>query len=160
MLVGQRYRDGRVMIGIVDYGCGLKSSLSKQHEVTDDKSAIIKSMKPGVSGNIPSPGSEATWENSGFGLFVLSELGKKCGYFSLMSGKKMVRLYSNQQPIFLDSNHSGTAVNIIFHKPHGHNLVELCDKIIAYGEKTAKADGYHKRASKSSKMSSSPIEDK
>jgi len=150
LLSGQSYKDGRVLVGVVDHGRGMLQSLRTRHEVATDIDALKLSLKPGISRNIIDESDDNPWSNSGFGLYVLSELGRKTGYFSITSGSAILKIdkKGNREGT---SCHEGTAINIIFQKLHGTNLGEYIESIIAAGEKQTMPDGKKPRASKSSK---------
>jgi hypothetical protein len=150
MLGGQRYADGRVLVGIVDYGQGLRASLAKSFQVDSDLDAIKMAIKPGISSKLASEDDDNPWANSGFGLFVLSELGRQTGYFSITSGGSLLEL-SSEKVACRDTCHGGTAVNIIFRKQLGTNLEEYINSIIQNGEAMIQSSGSRRSASLSSK---------
>lgn len=150
ILGGQRYKDGRVLVGIVDYGRGLRASLAERYSVTSDIEAIKMAIRPGISRSVPDPADENPWANSGFGLYTLANLGRRTGYFSVTSGQSVLQLRENgaaHAPAF----HNGTAINLIFTKLHGTNLEDLIKQIIAEGERQLQAEGKPVRASKSTR---------
>jgi hypothetical protein len=150
ILGGQAYKDGRVLVGIVDHGRGLRASLSEKYVVPNDIEALKLAIKPGISRSKIDESDENPWSNSGFGLYVLSELGRITKYFSIASGDSLLHL----SPMAVGCKgvcHNGTAVNIIFEKPHGTNLEHVINDIIAKGERLAKQSGLPVRASKSSR---------
>ncbi|YCM46799.1 hypothetical protein V2O64_25080 (plasmid) [Verrucomicrobiaceae bacterium 227] len=150
ILGGQRYRDGRVLVGIVDYGRGLKKSLEERYSVPNDIEALKMAIRPGISRSVPDPDDDNPWANSGFGLYTLANLGRRTGYFSITSGQSILELSANGAAC--DSAlHNGTAINIIFKKLHGTNLENLIQQIIAEGEQRLKSEGKKARASKSTK---------
>ena len=150
MLAGQQYSNGRVQIGIVDNGCGILSSLKERFDVKSDSEALSYALKPGISRSVLTD-DDNQWSNSGFGLYVLSELGRRTGYFSITSGSAILRVTSTAGDTVGPACHAGTAVNIIFRKLHGTNLAEHIKQIIEEGEKQSIPGIGTPRASKSSK---------
>ncbi len=150
ILGGQRYRDGRVLVGIVDYGRGLRESLGERYSIPNDIEALKMAVRPGISRSVPDPDDDNPWANSGFGLYTLATLGRRTGYFSITSGQSVLELRDNGAACD-SASHNGTAINIIFKKLHGTNLEELIQQIIAEGEQTLESEGKTVRASKSTK---------
>lgn len=143
----QSWNDGTVELAIVDRGCGIRASLSKQHAISDDFAALKRAIEPGVSGAGPGADDDR-WANSGFGLFVLSEVGRKFGRFTLCSGGACVVAMEGEAKVSAGTFH-GTAVQLRMKRPAGTNLGELIDKIIREGEARTAAEGQPRRASKS-----------
>lgn len=151
ILGGQRYQDGRVLVGIVDYGRGLRESLSERYDVPSDIEALKMAIRPGISRSVPDPEDDNPWANSGFGLYTLANLGRKTGYFSITSGQSILELRPNGAACD-SAYHNGTAINIIFTKLHGTNLEDLIQQIISEGELQLEKSGQKVRASKSTKI--------
>ncbi len=82
-----------VELAILDSGIGLKKSLSKNpylEKDMSDKSALSYALLPGISGKMykgkyKDPYDQ--WENSGFGLYMASEICRNGGSFFVCSGK-------------------------------------------------------------------------
>ena len=126
---------------------GIRASLSNRHAISDDLAALKRAIEPGVSG--ASPGSDDDrWANSGFGLFVLSEVGRKFGRFTLCSGGACLVAVEDEAKITTGTFH-GTAVQLRMKRPAGTNLGDLIDRIIQDGEARTAAEGQPRRASKS-----------
>lgn len=74
-------------IAIVDEGIGVKKSLQKNsiHRAyaTDDESALSYAIKAGISQAVLDPRrgnrSNDEWANSGYGLYMVSEICKELG---------------------------------------------------------------------------------
>lgn len=94
-ICGQAWeKDGTAEIAVLDEGIGIASSLRKNpfyHDiVTSDTAALSLAIEPGVSKAF-APGHERNdpsgWSNSGFGLYVLSEICQRLsGSFCIVSG--------------------------------------------------------------------------
>lgn len=83
-VMAQRYPNGTVEIAVVDSGCGVRASLSKAYAGLTSESALERALEPGVS-SARRFGPEGNDLNAGFGLYVISELGRQLGHFSIWS---------------------------------------------------------------------------
>ena len=147
-LAAQRYTN-RTEISIVDCGQGVRQSLARRFNVRSDIDALKLAIKPGISGAEPVPDNElGEWANSGFGLFVLSEVGKRTGSFMICSGSRALVL-SAQSVGARDYRFQGTAVRLSISKPPGSNFEDFINQIINEGERIAAKSGTLRRASKS-----------
>lgn len=83
-VMGQTWRDGSAELVIMDDGMGMLKSLKRKYpNLSTERDAILASMEPGVSG---SDFGNNRYNNSGFGLYVLSEFAKRHGYICIASG--------------------------------------------------------------------------
>jgi anti-sigma regulatory factor (Ser/Thr protein kinase) len=146
----QKCSDGRVEIAIVDAGRGIRSSLEEKHSIKDDAAALEHALRPGVSRNL-SDDPDDPWGNSGFGLYVLSELGKALGHFRIVSGTAALSLEKVGAAVELTSL-CGTAIQLRLKPPKGINFAEFIASIVARGERTT-GDGPVRRASASTWLS-------
>lgn len=151
VICAQRWATGETEIAIVDRGRGIRNSLAERISTSDDKSAIELALEPGVSRSTPSTG-EDEWANSGFGLYVLSELGRLCGSFTLCSGKAAVST-ANGKTFAHPFHFHGTAIKLRIQKPKGQNLESIINAIVTAGERSLAGSGSGRRASKSSRIS-------
>jgi len=76
---------------VSDRGRGVQSSLSEVLPGIDPSDALAKALEPGVSRQ-PHDQNRGNWENTGFGLFVLSKLAKNKGVFTLWSSGYFLEL--------------------------------------------------------------------
>ena len=90
------------------------------------------------------------YDNSGFGLYVLSEIASSFGKFIIASNSKSLTI-SNREKLFSDVNFSGTYLSIELNSTPKHFSSLLKDIIIA-GESEAKVSGNNSNASKLSKL--------
>lgn len=87
-VMGQTWSNGSAELVIMDDGCGILKSLAKKYPtLATEKAAIIEAMKPGVSG---SDFGHNRYNNSGFGLYVLSEFSSQHGHMCIASGKTLL----------------------------------------------------------------------
>ena len=149
-ICAQKWFDGTVELAVVDQGRGVRKSLEEKHSFTSDFEALVYSTKPGMSRALPMA-TEDAWANSGFGLFVLSELGRKIGPFLLISGGTGLRA-DNGEIRQLHAQFHGTAVKLKIKPPKGINFEEFIHNIISEGEVLTGEGQGRRRASKSTRL--------
>jgi hypothetical protein len=88
----QYYREARrVSIGVADCGIGLLASLSRAHQIVNERDAIVEALKPGITGAPPQ--MYGSPDNAGVGLFFTKSIAKASGeYFAILSGSAAFRL--------------------------------------------------------------------
>lgn len=145
----QRWMSGDAEIAIADEGIGVFNSLSKVGGYPSPEAAIAACLQPGVSSHSVTGDSE--WANSGFGLYVVSELGKQFGTFEIVSSKRTIR-YSGEERKVFPSAIAGTFVRLRVSTKDADYFPNILHNIVAEGEKLAEAlQGTTKSASKMSK---------
>lgn len=151
MLCGQKYsgQNARVEIGIIDNGCGIANSLKDNFGVTTDRQALNLCLQPGISGKDVK--KDGIWSNSGFGLYILSELGKRFGKFMLCSGEHGIEC-SRGKAKLNDYRFHGTAIQLCIDLNHFKEVMSTIDQIASEGEKIAQSEGRTAKASKHSRM--------
>jgi hypothetical protein len=149
-LSAQRYGSS-IEIAIADRGIGILGSLGQLFkDLKSDAQALDLALKPGVSRVRIADAGDDEWSNSGFGLYVLSQLGRRTGSFMLLSGKGYVRLpHDGTFPFW--SQFTGTFLGLQVQRPKGQNLGQFIEQIIAEGEEKAASSDFPRRASKSTK---------
>jgi len=155
---GQRWSNGFIEVAIVDRGRGIRESLQTRYKPENDLDALSIAITPGVSA--AAVAGDGEWANSGFGLFVLSELGKELGAFTLCSGQNTLMtsngtITNKTHP----ASFNGTAVAIKIRQLNSNKFKALIDAIVDRGEASVRARGEVVRASKSSRLSSERPED-
>jgi hypothetical protein len=106
-----------VEIAVLDNGIGLRSSISMNPhlDITSDKDAIYYSLLPGVSGKTYKGSKNqrrGVWNNSGFGLYMTSEICRNGGSFFVCSGQSGVMLKSLQKRV-VSTHLAGTAIKMV-----------------------------------------------
>lgn len=150
-------KKNRIEVAIVDNGEGVRQVLSVNNELANkiktDKLALCYAIKPGISGNAKYSKHEGVWANSGFGLYVTSEILSRLGSFTLISGQACLR-YEDQNIETSSADFHGTAVRLFFNTEKMINLPDsFIEDIVKMGEKKAQTDTLAvSYASKSSKM--------
>jgi anti-sigma regulatory factor (Ser/Thr protein kinase) len=150
-ICGQRWGNGRVEIGILDEGIGIQESLSKSFRVKDDNQAIKMAIKPGVSSTSHISTDLNQYDNSGYGLYVLTEVVASFGKFSIGSNTRRMTITKNNQKIDT-SSFAGTYIGIEMDAAPKQFSTLLKD-IIDAGESEAGATKVASSASKMSKLS-------
>ncbi len=148
VLCAQKCEDGAIELAVLDQGRGIRRSLEEQFQFTGDAEALRNALHPGVSRSLSTdPGNP--WGNSGFGLYVLSELGRELGVFRVVSGQAALRL-TGSETHEESAALCGTAIQLRLRRPKGVNLANYIEAIIARGESVS-ASGASSRASKSTR---------
>lgn len=147
---GQRWYNGKVEIAVIDEGVGIAESLRKSFKLENDIEALNMAIKPGVSSTSNISQSENIYDNSGFGLYVLSQLASSFGWYVLGSGTSRI-VGHNQNTTEEALNFSGTYFGMQLLNPP-RQFSGTLDEIIAAGEEEAEASGISKKASGMSKL--------
>lgn len=117
-----------VELSILDQGLGIRTTLSRNHhlKITDDEDAIRLALKPGISGRAYEGGPKLRddeWANSGYGLFMTSQICATGGSFVVCSGDKGVLLTGDEEKAF-DVGFAGTAIRLCIFVPEVRGLNE------------------------------------
>ncbi|QLJ08641.1 MULTISPECIES: ATP-binding protein [unclassified Pseudoalteromonas] len=147
---GQRWYNGHVEIAVIDEGVGIPDSLRSSFDVTTDSEALLQAIKPGISRTSNIDDSLNTYDNSGFGLYILSEIASSFGWFVLGSGQSRIIGYQGNTDVE-DLCFKGTYFGMRLNKAPSQ-FSSLLDDIILVGEEEAKASGITKKASGMSKL--------
>ena len=146
IICAQYWKNGRAEIAVLDEGIGIKNSLRKnavhQKYILTDLDALESAVKPGISQAF-SPEkknqSNDTWSNSGFGLFMASEICKRLnGEFWITSGEKALRIDSTGATPF-DTFFNGTAIGIEFNASNLRNPQNLITEVAKFGEEMSQS---------------------
>ncbi len=147
-MCAQKWTSGQSEIAIVDEGCGIHKSLSLAYSVQQNE-ALQFAIKPGVTRTDKFTDEENIHNNSGFGLYVLSELGSSFGWFCVGSGTKKLT-YKKQNMTLENLPFSGTFVGVHLNS-HPKNFEGVLKDIIHVGEKESEKEGRLSAASELSK---------
>lgn len=122
IIAGQYYPQHKnVQIVIADNGQGIPNSLrwNKAFSHLSDKDALNIALMPGVSGNAAalSTAPSDIWQNSGYGLYMISRLARHRGILNVISGKNGIFLRQSDsakdaKENMAVSNFSGTLIRI------------------------------------------------
>jgi anti-sigma regulatory factor (Ser/Thr protein kinase) len=147
---GQRWSNGAAELVVVDEGIGISRSLRAAYEISDDQEALKQAIRPGVSRTANLSPEQNIYDNSGFGLFVLSEIGSNFGWFLLGSGQSKL-LGEGKACSTSISSFDGTYVGLRLNKTPS-DMIGLLQDIISAGEEEAGLHGIAKKASAMSKL--------
>ena len=105
-MCGQYWPNKRsVQVAIADCGIGIVNGLKQNpnySHIKSDKNALRLALFPATSGkriyynraDISTPSEpENIWENSGFGLYILSQIAKTCGKLFIGSGDSYIEIH-------------------------------------------------------------------
>ncbi|MRU14946.1 DUF1998 domain-containing protein [Roseovarius sp. A21] len=153
-----------VELSIFDNGIGILRSLQRNEKfsnIGDDLKALRLAVLPSTSGVHKQESSNAagpettddTWNNSGFGLYVTSQLARRKGHFVIGSGSKFLRIGSHRYEKG-DFSLSGTYVSMNFSVAELQRAAAEVGTIVKKGESIAQryvskdADAFASAASK------------
>lgn len=149
-ICGQRWADGCVEIAVIDEGIGIATSLRDSYQINSDSEALELAVKPGVSRVNSKPENSNIFDNSGFGLYILAEIGKRYGWYALGSGSS--RTIGTENKYWIEKfSFNGTFFGMSISKPIT-NFNYILNEIIKTGEKTSNIQGSKKKASGMSKL--------
>lgn len=136
-------------IAILDNGIGYKNSLIKKYKKIDsDEMAIKLALRPGITEAYFNKYTQEE-DNSGFGLYVASEICDNLGgSFSVISGNSLVKK-SKGTIITKEAYHNGVAIKMLIPINFDFKYQKMIDDIVMNGEKELKNEKI--KASKLSK---------
>lgn len=145
-------------IAILDEGIGIKNSLIKnihyKELIKNDESAIKWALKPGITEAFKIKNMDNDiWDNSGFGLYMASNLCPALGgEFLIASGNSVILNTREGKTIMGTANHSGTAIKMTINTDKINEYDRVRKELLDLGEKEArKISKAAKKASYSSK---------
>jgi hypothetical protein len=159
-ICGQYWADHTAEIAVIDEGIGVKNSLQRnaihRQYVIDDETALRCAIKAGISQSfIPARGTRSSdiWSNSGYGLYMASEICKELrGSFCIASGKNYVHIGPDGIVSSGEANIQGTAVKLTFSTDYLKSSREIIQSIASRGEAEARTiRNAFKKASRPSK---------
>ena len=150
-----------VELAIMDEGIGIRDSLCENYNhvsrIKCDADAVKLALEPGISGaRSASSFSQNEWDNSGYGLYVVSEMCAELdASFIIASGDTAIRVKKENGEIKhkkISTCIHGTALQIRVRPSECVDYGEIMRKIVAQGEKIAKQNRFAVHvASKSSR---------
>lgn len=145
-ICGQYWRTNNLAeIAIMDEGIGVFKSIAKNRAhreyITDNESALEWAIRAGISQAIAPTDKQKSsdaWANSGFGLYMVSQICKKLnGNFALISYDDFIHLNNHGLSKGKTSFH-GTAIRIRVPSKRVHDAQSIIREINAQGEAEAK----------------------
>lgn len=157
--------NNEVELCIFDKGVGIRASLTENERfssVSSDRDAVRLAILPSISGKrrygsageIEAEDDTGRWGNSGFGLFVTSQLAKDSGYFAIGSGSGYQQL-SGHESKRGDFGLDGTYIAMHFNVAGLRRTAAKVEQIVTKGESFARryfASGADVLASAASKV--------
>lgn len=145
-ICGQYWANHTAEIAILDTGIGVKRSLQKnaihRKYIDDDKTALQCAVKAGISQAFnPARGNRSNdgWSNSGYGLFMVSEICKKLnGSFCIASGNSYLYIYPSGKMKCGETHIDGTAIKMEFSTEQLNSEKEIIAEIASFGELQAR----------------------
>jgi hypothetical protein len=137
----------RVELSIFDNGIGILKSLQRNERfsnIDDDLTALRLAVLPSTSGvykemragQTSTVAADDSWRNSGFGLYVTSQLAHRKGHFVLGSGSKFLRIGSHKHEKG-EFSLSGTYVSMNFSVADLQRAATEVKSIVLKGERFA-----------------------
>lgn len=132
---------GWVELSILDEGVGIAATLARNPhlKINSDFDALQLALLPGVSGVAFKGGPKQrkdAWANSGYGLFMTSQLCLHGGTFVIISGNGGLLLQSKDQSR-LECAFKGTAIRLQFHVPDIRELDKALEGLRLRGAEIA-----------------------
>lgn len=147
---GQRWWNGQVEITVVDEGVGIANTLKESQGCITDAESLQLAIKPGVSRTTNMSEEDNKFDNSGFGLYVLTELASSFGWYVLGSSTSRIVGYGNNIDVE-DLQFNGTYFGMRLQRAPSQ-FSDLLNDIIHTGESEAQASGITRKASGMSKL--------
>lgn len=137
---GQYWRyNGIVEVAILDEGIGILKSVeaSKKLIVNDDFEAILLSLQPGISKSGIGREAKYEYDNTGFGLYMISRFCREAGDIAICSGKDCI-VIKDGIPSRYKTDFKGTAIRIRLNPKKLLNNKEVIKDISRKGNVLAK----------------------
>ncbi len=130
-VMAQHWANGFTEIAIADRGIGILDSLGQAYSVSDAPTALNLALQPGVSSALHMD-MDSQWANTGFGLYLVSELGRRYGNFSIISSEYFLSpaRADISQPIPL----KGTLVKLRLNTADADYWPNILESIVKEGE--------------------------
>lgn len=108
LVMGQYWPErNEVELAVLDRGIGLRAALAENPKfsgLASDRYAIRLALLPSTSGKkvydaserLDEPDADGEWGNSGFGLYVTSQMARRTGSFTIASGDARLEITGNQ----------------------------------------------------------------
>ena len=150
-LMAQKYANDDVEIAIADRGVGVLSSMRRAHKLSSAIDALRLAIRPGMSGTVEVEQS-GPWDNSGFGLYVLSQLGRQHGSFAITSsGASLIIGFGEESAVI--ANTPGTVIKLRVSVSDAEYFPNRLQQIVDEGEReVAAGTGQHRSASMRTRM--------
>ena len=151
-LMAQKYMGTDVELAVVDFGRGIHASLSEVFPGISPEAALREALKPGITRSVRDEG-RGKWENTGYGLFVLSELGRQGGSFSIWSGPHRLTAGATEELTSVAAAHlAGTAIQLRVRTTDAEHFPNHLADIVRRGESAKVPGAVSKKGSSKSRL--------
>ncbi len=130
-----QYWEGKnlVELSVLDQGVGMRKSLSRNPhlKMENDVDALRYALLPGISGVAYKGGPKLRkdeWVNSGYGLFMTSQLCARGGSFLICSGDAGLQMRGGETTT-MDVGITGTALRMEIYLPEVRGLMESLEDL-------------------------------
>lgn len=137
VIMAQKWANGFAEIAIADEGVGIYNTLSAVHDIDSVEGALRLAIQPGISKETAPDDERNRWQNSGFGLYVISELGRQYGDFAISSNSVIFHKF-NQEEVVEEVPINGTLVKLKIRTDDAEYFPNILQNIVNEGEKLAK----------------------
>lgn len=139
--------ENEIGIYVVDNGITIKKSLdtNPKYNIYDDKSSIMFAIKPGITRSYKKDYlRDEVWQNSGFGLYMVSSLMKSLGYFEISSGTGRLKIIKDKNGFEVQSANkvNGTKILLIIDTRIRINISEMIKDLSNKGSRIAKESNF------------------
>lgn len=146
---------------VIDKGITIRNSLNTnpKFDIIDDKSSVLFAIKPGVTKSYKrDPNRDDVWQNSGFGLYMVSTLMEKMGYFELRSGSGKVIIMKGKDIESKSVNRTlGTEVFVVIDNRVKIDISNTLKEISSKGSRFAKTSNFASYADKKTASQASTL---
>lgn len=151
-LMAQKYMGTQVELAVVDFGRGIHASLSEAFSGITPDEALRAAVRPGISRSVREEG-RGKWENTGFGLYVLSELGRQGGSFRLWSGAHRLTADEGEDATCASATLlAGTAIQLRVSTADADHFPNNLAAIVGKGEAARVPGAVHKEGPSKSRL--------
>ncbi len=128
-----------VEIAILDEGIGIRNSFQKNKKINvkNDEEAIKLALSPGISKSGIGKVSSDAYDNTGFGLYMISNICKNGGDFVICSGSKCLVINSKETCVH-ETSFNGTVIRMRIRPSEITKLSEVMSNLSRTGTKEAK----------------------
>ena len=125
-------------LAILDTGVGVRATLTQNPHLSirDDRDALNLAVMPGISSKMYKGIKKReydVWQNSGYGLYVVSRLCGHEGKFLICSGEKAMSLKPDTRE-YHEAHFPGTAVRLNLSSKNIHNMSKTLKAISLEGQ--------------------------
>jgi hypothetical protein len=136
-VTAQSWVNGNVELAIGDCGIGIQKALSKAFDLVSGTHALSMAILPGIT-EYQGPETRDKWQNSGYGLYMLSEISKEFGSFQIGSSGAILQVNNEGIKSERSGILVGTTVGIKLRIPSDIYWGNLLERTKNLGEQKSK----------------------